>query len=297
MAILDHAVAVAAVPLKDTVPWKKPKFVPWMITVVPTVPEAGERVVMAGSFTVKGLPGEVPTTLVTSTATAPVVVPAGTVQVTLVSDHVVTVAFVPLKDTVPWEKPKFVPWMITVVPTVPEAGERVVMAGSFTVKGLPTEVPTTLVTTTAPVVAPSGTVQVMAVFDHEVAVAAVPLKDTVDAPWGTSKPVPWMITVVPTVPEAGVRVVMAGGGLRVKVTVTVLLAAMFTTQMESMTEVQPFHEAKFELGVGSAVSVTRPAGKRAEQVEPQEMPERILVTVPVPVPFLATVSVPAPFSA
>ena len=98
-----------------------------MVTVSPTFPEAGAMAVIEGSFTAKGLPAEIPTKLVT--CTAPVVAPTGTVQVMTVLDHVVTVAVVPWKDTVPWETPKFVPWMVTVVPIVPEAGASAVMAG------------------------------------------------------------------------------------------------------------------------------------------------------------------------
>jgi len=179
-------------------------------------------------------PLEAPTDVVT--LISPVVAPTGTVQLMAVSDHEVTSAVIPLKDTVdaPWEAPKYFPLMVTVAPIVPEVGESEVMEGSFTAKGLPTDVPIRLVTYTFPVVAPTGTVQLMAVSDHEVTSAVIPLKDTVDAPWEAPKYFPLMVTVAPIVPEVRESEVMEGKGLWVKVAVTVLLfallAVMYTIQ-------------------------------------------------------------------
>ena len=65
--------------------------------------------------------------------------------------------------------------MVTVSPIVPEVGERDLMDGVCTVKILPTDVPTELVTCTGPVVAPTGTVQIIAVSDQDVMVAGFPL--------------------------------------------------------------------------------------------------------------------------
>ena len=57
----------------------------------------------------------------------PVVAPAGTVSAMLVLFQVVAVAAVPLKVTVllPCVAPKFVPVIVTGVPTAPEVGLRV----------------------------------------------------------------------------------------------------------------------------------------------------------------------------
>ena len=63
----------------------------------------------------------------TVTTTLPVVAPAGTVTAMLVLLQVVAVAAVPLKVTVllPCVAPKFVPVIVTGVPTAPEVGLRV----------------------------------------------------------------------------------------------------------------------------------------------------------------------------
>jgi len=97
--------------------------------------------------------------------------------------------------------------------------------------------------------------------------------------------------VIPGVPEAGEREVIEGEGLRVKVAITVLFLVIFTVQMLPFTEVHPFQEVKLELSTGSAVRVTVPRGKEAEQVVPQDMPEGSLATVPEPEPDLDSLRV------
>ena len=64
----------------------------------------------------------------TVTTTFPVVAPAGTDVAMLVDVQAVVVAVVPLKVTVP-EDPKFVPVIVTPVPTAPEVGLRLVIEG------------------------------------------------------------------------------------------------------------------------------------------------------------------------
>src|SRR5215510_13780186 len=122
----------------------------------------------------------------TVTVTFPVVAPAGTGTTMLVADHDVGVAAVPLKATVlvPWVEPKLVPVIVTEVATGPLVGERLVMlGGTSTVKLTPLLASAFTVTTTLPVVALAGTGTTMLVADHEVGVAAVPLKATVLVPW------------------------------------------------------------------------------------------------------------------
>jgi len=121
-------------------------------------------------------PFDVPAGVVT--VTGPVVAPAGAAQVITVSDHADTVACTPLKETVeaPWEGPKNLPLTITVAPTFPEEGDKEVMAGGFTVKVFPFDVPVDVVTVTGPVVAPAGTAQPMAVSDQEEMTGDNPLK-------------------------------------------------------------------------------------------------------------------------
>ena len=90
-----------------------------LVTGVPTVPEVGLRVLIVGAeaVTVKLTPllARPPTV----TTTLPVVAPAGTVTAMLVLLQVVSVAAVPLKVTVllPCVAPKFVPVIVTGVPT------------------------------------------------------------------------------------------------------------------------------------------------------------------------------------
>jgi hypothetical protein len=122
-------VGVAAVPLNVTVP-VVPKFVPVMVTDVPTGPDAGDRLVMLGvGINVKLTPLLARPLIVTTTL--PVLAPAGTGTTIDVAVQLVGVAAVPLNVTVP-DVPKFVPVMVTDVPTGPDAGDRLVMLGGGT---------------------------------------------------------------------------------------------------------------------------------------------------------------------
>ena len=91
--------------------------------------------------------------------------------------------------------------------------------GEVTVKSTPLlEAPET-VTTTLPVVAPLGTGMTMLVALQLVAVPAeIPLKVTVLPLWLAPKFVPAMVTEVPIGPEVGLRLLMLGVGMTVKVT-------------------------------------------------------------------------------
>jgi hypothetical protein len=179
MLVALQLVGVAAVPLNCTVlvPCVAPKFVPVIVTDVPTAPDVGDKVVMLGvAFTVKLTPLlAAPDTV---TTTFPVVAPAGTGATMLVALQLVGVAAVPLNCTVlvPCVAPKFVPVIVTDVPTAPDVGDKVVMLGvAFTVKLTPLLAAPDTVTTTFPVVAPVGTGATMLVALQLVGVAAVPL--------------------------------------------------------------------------------------------------------------------------
>jgi hypothetical protein len=119
------------------------------------------------------------------TTTLPVVVPDGTVALTSVSLQLVAVATTPLNVTVlvPWLEPKFMPMMSMLAPTSPDVGLIPEMEGvAITVKGntLLAEPPT--VTTIFPVVAPKGTVALIAVVLQLVTVATNPLNVSVLVP-------------------------------------------------------------------------------------------------------------------
>src|SRR5258705_11364579 len=124
-------------------------------------------------------------TLLACTITFPVKAPDGTGSVIFVAPQLVGVPVAPLNLTVlaPCVAPKFVPVIVTGVPTGPELGLKPVMFGvGSTVKLTPLLAWPETVTTTFPVVAAAGTVTRMLVALQLVTVAAVPLNVTVLVP-------------------------------------------------------------------------------------------------------------------
>src|SRR3989442_10446949 len=105
--------------------------------------------------------------------------------------------------------------MVTLVPTPPLAGEKlVIVGGGMTVKLLALlAVPPAVVTLIGPVEAPLGTVAAIEVDEFTVKPALTPLNRTALAP---VKLVPLMVTLVPTGPLAGVKLVTVGGVTTVK---------------------------------------------------------------------------------
>lgn len=103
---------------------------------------------------------------------------------------------------------RFWPVMVTLLPGLPLAGVKLVIAGNdwATLNGvaLKTVLPPT-VTEIKPVVAPEGTWVSMVVLSCTNRAPVIPLKATVLAP---VNPVPVMVTVVPVVPEVGVKLVI-----------------------------------------------------------------------------------------
>src|SRR5258706_1431021 len=134
MLVAFQFAGVALVPLNVTVlvPCVEPKFVPVMVTAVPTKPEVGFRLVMfgAGVLTVTVTPLlAIPPTV---TTTLPVVAQPGTATAMLVAFQFAGVPVVPLNVTVlvPCVEPKFVPVMVTAVPTKPDVGFIPVIFGA-----------------------------------------------------------------------------------------------------------------------------------------------------------------------
>jgi hypothetical protein len=108
--------------------------------------------------------------------------------------QLVGVVAVPLNVTVldPGVAPKFVPVIVTGVPTGPEVGLRLAMLGAVavpvvTVNAMPLLAAPPTVTTTFPVVAPAGTGAMMVDALQLVGVAAVPLNVTVLVPCDAPK--------------------------------------------------------------------------------------------------------------
>ena len=147
------------------------------------------------------------------TPIGPVVAPAGTVAVICVPEFTVKTALVPLKVTAV-APVKLEPVMITLVPTAPLPGVKLVIVGAAaeTVKFvLLLAVPPGAVTPIGPVVALAGTVAVICVPEFTVKTALVPLKVTAVAP---VKLVPVRVTLVPTAPLLGVKLVIVGAAGR-----------------------------------------------------------------------------------
>jgi hypothetical protein len=128
--------------------------------------------------------------------------------------------------------PKFVPVIVTEVPTTPEVTDSEVIEGAgTTVKLIPLlDTPPHAVTTTFPVVAPDGTGTAMLEALQLVAVAVIPLNFTVPVPCVEPKFAPAMMTSAPTAPVVGERLEMLGAGTTVKV--TVLLATLLTDTLK-----------------------------------------------------------------
>lgn len=157
--VAPQLVGVAAVPLNATVlvPCVDPKFVPVTVTEVPTGPDVGDKLVMLGPPVVTVNETPLLARLLTVTTTLPVVAPLGTGATMEVALQLVEVAVVPLNLTVlvPWVEPKFVPVIVTDVPTGPEVGERLVIPG-VTVKEGPSLLPTPPTNTLTPATVPTG---------------------------------------------------------------------------------------------------------------------------------------------
>jgi hypothetical protein len=124
IASCDHWVGLAITVPNATLemPWGEPKLVPEIVTVVPTVPEAGVIVLIEGRY---AKTGPVPETPFTRTVTLPLDAPVGAIATMLVLLQLETTAGVPSKriTLVPWVVPRLVPVIVTDVPAVPCAGE------------------------------------------------------------------------------------------------------------------------------------------------------------------------------
>ena len=185
-----------------------------MVTELPAAPLVGESDVIDGAGeTVKVTPLLVAPPAVT--VTEPVVAAAGTGTVMLVSLQLKGVAEAPLNVMVlaPWVDPKPAPATVTRVFVGPAFGETLLMVGAeVTVKFTPALAWVPTVTVTGPLVAPAGTDVTIDVLLQLVGVAATPLKLTVLLPWEVPKFDPAIVTMVPTLPVSGLRLLIAGAG-------------------------------------------------------------------------------------
>jgi hypothetical protein len=156
----------------------------------------------------------VPVPAAVVTLIVPVVAAEGTVVEIDVSELTVKFAPAPLNATVV-APVKFAPEIVTLVPAAPLVGEKLVMLGAgvppFTVKLVAlVATPPPVVTVICPVLLPVATVALICVSELTVNDAAsVPLNRTNEAP---VNPVPLIVTLCPTGPLVGEKLVMVGVG-------------------------------------------------------------------------------------
>jgi hypothetical protein len=199
----------AEVPLKATAV-APVNSLPEITTSLPTGPEVGVNESTIGATRTVKLPALIPVPAGLVTETGPLVVPAATVAVIWRSESIVKpAAGVPLKATaVAVLKP--LPELTTSVPTGPEVGANELTAGALPTKKLAAlaPLPAGFATEIGPVVAPAGTFAWIWVGESTTNPGAeVPLKLTDVAP---VKPLPVIVTWVPTGPPAGPNEVTLG---------------------------------------------------------------------------------------
>jgi hypothetical protein len=220
ICVLESTTNVALMPLNrtDVTP---AKLAPAIATLEPGMPVAGVNPVIRGAAMKLAVLAAVP--MGVATRIGPVVASAGTTAVIRVPVFIEKVAEAPLNvtDVAP---AKLVPLMVTLIPTAPLVGAMLVIVGSEpTVKSVAlVAVPESVVTLIGPVVAPDGTLAVICVSETAVNAAEAPLKVTNEA---LARFSPVIVTLAPTGPAPGVKLVIVGGGG--STTVVSRVAALF----------------------------------------------------------------------
>ena len=231
-----EAVTVAATPLKVKMlsTGMALKFEPLRMTVAPTAPLPGLKPAIDGVGETLKLDPVVIVIPFTVTDIGPEVAPDGTLVAILDVVEVVTEANVPLNDTMGMVM-KFVPVIVTAVPTAPLVGLKPMTVGEDnTVKLVALEMVTPLtVIEILPVVAPAGTLAVMLLAVDAVMVADVLLNFTTLFAGVVLKFVPEIMTVALTAPLDGLNPVMVG------VASTVKLVALKRVTPLTVTEILP----------------------------------------------------------
>src|SRR6266480_1315455 len=222
IAVAEPTVKLALVPLNSTA-LAPVKLVPLIVTLVPTGPLPGVKLVIVGGLITVKLPALLAVPPGVVTLIGPLVAPAGTVVVIAVAELTVKLALTLLNSTAVAPL-KLVPLIVTLVPTGPLPGVKLVIVGGLITVKLAAllAVPPGVVTLIGPLVAPAGTVAVIAVAELTVKLALAPLKL-----------VPLIVTLVPTGPLPGVKLVIVGG------LITVKLAALLAVPSEVVTLIGP----------------------------------------------------------
>ncbi len=197
----ETTVAVAGTPLNETV--APSKLAPVIVTVVPVTPLVGVKPEMVkGPTTVKfvelvTVPDEVVTVIF------PVVALLGTVAVNCVDELIVNPALTPLNFT-ELVLPNPDPVIMTLVPIAPLEGVKLVNWGVTLKLLVLSAYPVALYTEICPVLAEEGTIAEIWVEELIVKLAVTPPKRTSVI---SDNPVPLIITVEPTVPLTGEKLV------------------------------------------------------------------------------------------
>ncbi|HYR17113.1 MAG TPA: hypothetical protein VEQ67_23290, partial [Mycobacterium sp.] len=129
IAVAELTVKLALVPLNRTA-LAPVKFVPLMVTLVPTGPVVGVKLEIVGGLTNVKLPVLLAVPPAVVTLIDPLEAPAGTVAVIVVAEFTVKLALVPLNST-DVAPVKFVPLMLTLVPTGPLPGVKLEIVGGL----------------------------------------------------------------------------------------------------------------------------------------------------------------------
>ncbi|HYZ14633.1 MAG TPA: hypothetical protein VFA08_13655 [Actinomycetota bacterium] len=212
ICVFEFTVNVVAATLLNVTAVAPVKFVPVILTDVPTAPNVGANEVIVGAAIVKLVRLDpVPPGVVT--LIGPLVAVVGTVAVICVAEFTVNVVAATLLNVTEVAPVKFVPVMVTDVPTGPDVGVNDVIVGQVvlaTVKVGPESVPSAFVTSTAPVVVPVPTTAVIDVPESILNDAALVLLNSTSVTLGLLKFVPVMVTTHPTGPLVGEIFVMVG---------------------------------------------------------------------------------------
>jgi len=131
--------------------------------------------------------------------------------------------------------------IVTGVPGKPLAGDRLAIP-KVTVKLTPLLATPLAVTTTFPVVAPTGTETKILVALQFVATAAAPLKLTVPDPCVAPKFVPVIVTAAPTAPDVIDRLVMLGAGTTAKLDPLLFTPLANTTTFPVVAPKEPWSQ-------------------------------------------------------
>lgn len=218
IAVSEATLKLALTPLNLTAV-APVKLVPSMVTAVPTIPLVGKKLVILGRILIVKLLVLFTVPIGVVILIAPVVAPVGTVVVMEVSETILKAALTPLNLTLVVPV-KLAPVMVTLAPTAPLVGEKlVIVGGKVTVKLLVlVAVPIGVVILICPLVAPVGTIAFIEVSDITEKVAATLLNLTAVAP---VKLMPEMLTLVPIALLVGEKLVRVGGKLTVKLLILV----------------------------------------------------------------------------